>query len=109
MAIRDPFTVIVRVSEGSDLGATMAGLRTWLDQEKIQTAEFKSSVDGAGHRLTLGFRTIEDAERLRAQFGQGTLVRSGRPSGVLERALARFATFNVIAIASGLDELALLF
>jgi hypothetical protein len=69
MALRGPFTVIVRISKGASLGETMKRLRLWLDGEKIQIAQFETAVDAGGLRLSMGFRTIQDADRFRAQFG----------------------------------------
>jgi len=67
--MRDPYTSTVRLSEGDALGTTMNKLRAWLDAQKIQPAEFRTSADGRGYTFTIGFRTIEDATRFRAQFG----------------------------------------
>jgi outer membrane lipoprotein-sorting protein len=62
-------TTVVRVSPGQQLGETMIRLRTWLDREKIQPAEFKTAVDGKGYKFTIGFLNTNDVERFRAQFG----------------------------------------
>jgi hypothetical protein len=62
-------SIVVRLSPGQYLGETMIRLRTWLDREKIQPAEFSTAVDAKGYKLTLGFVNTDDAERFRAQFG----------------------------------------
>ena len=69
MPITDPFTVVVRLSEGESLGATMSKLRAWLDCEKIHAVEFKIEVDARGYTFRIGFPTIEAADRFRSQFG----------------------------------------
>jgi hypothetical protein len=66
--MRDPYTVIVRLSEG-ELGRTMMALRTWLDGEKIRPAEFKTQADREGYIFTLGFVSLDEADRFRLQFG----------------------------------------
>jgi len=67
--MRDPYISIVRLSQGDTLGVTMNNIRVWLDAQKIRPAEFKTSADVKGYTFTLGFRTIEEAKRFRAQFG----------------------------------------
>ena len=64
----DPLTVRVRVFQSDSLGDAMSKMRLWLDGEKIQLAMFKTGVDARGYMLDVGFRTIDDAERFRAQF-----------------------------------------
>jgi hypothetical protein len=61
-----PFTTVVRLSSGEQLGKTMN--RTWLDSEKIQPAEFRTMADAKGYVFTIGFRNLNDADRFRAQF-----------------------------------------
>jgi hypothetical protein len=64
----DPFTVRVGVFQGDDLGDAMSRLRDWLDAEKIQLATFRTGVDTRGYPLDVGFRTVDDSKRFRAQF-----------------------------------------
>jgi hypothetical protein len=67
--MHDPYTSTIRLSESDELGATMNKIRSWLDGQKIQAVTFKTLPDAMGHIFTIGFRTIEDATRFRAQFG----------------------------------------
>jgi outer membrane lipoprotein-sorting protein len=69
MLDRDPLSIVVRLSEGDELGETMKKLRIWLDSETICPANFKTEADAAGYTFTFGFRTTQDAERFRARFG----------------------------------------
>jgi hypothetical protein len=73
MLDRDPPSTVVRVSlRGSEIGETMIVLRTWLDREKIQPTGFLAAPDPAPHGYTfpIGFRSREDANRFRAEFGR---------------------------------------
>jgi hypothetical protein len=65
----EPQSVIIRLSQGELLGETMSRLRTWLDSEKIQSSGFTTSAGAMGYTFTIGFRSIIDADRFRAQFG----------------------------------------
>jgi hypothetical protein len=70
MSYRDsPFITVVRLSPGDELGATMATLRSWLDRQKIQPATFITAVSAGTYTFTIGFRSDQDADRFRAQFG----------------------------------------
>jgi len=68
MPLNDPYTVSVRVPVTTPLGLTMNKFREWLDSQKIQPREFK--IDSTLHysTITIGFGTVEDAERFRAEF-----------------------------------------
>lgn len=68
MPIAAPFTVVVRLSQGENLGETMNRLRSWLDREKIQIAEFKTEADATGYTFKIGFLTVDAANRFRRQF-----------------------------------------
>jgi hypothetical protein len=68
MPINDPLTVVVRVPQGSELGAAMKELRVWLDRENIQTIHFETNVDDKGSTFKIRFRSIGDADRLRAEL-----------------------------------------
>jgi len=46
----------------------MSSVRIWLDEQKIQPAEFKTAVDAEGLTCTIGFLSVEEADRFRAQF-----------------------------------------
>jgi hypothetical protein len=63
-----PFTTVVRLSSGAELGSTMKRLRIWLDSEKIQPAAFWTQAEAEGCKFTIGFRHVVDADRFRAQF-----------------------------------------
>jgi hypothetical protein len=67
-AMTDPFTVRVRVFPGDDLGDAMSKLRRWLDGEKIQLSTFRTGIDARGYTFDVGFRTVDDLKRFRAQF-----------------------------------------
>jgi hypothetical protein len=67
--MRDYQTVVVRLSQGDPLGKTMSRLRTWLDTAKIQPAAFKTEAGAKGHTFTVGFTSIDQADRFRGQFG----------------------------------------
>jgi len=64
----DPYMVRVRVSPGEPLGDAMSKLRSWLDSQKIQLAEFKTIPDAKGYVFDVAFRSINDAARFRNQF-----------------------------------------
>jgi hypothetical protein len=66
--LSDPQTVVVRLSQGDPLGATMSRLRTWLDNAKIQPATFRTEADAKGYTFTVGFATSDQADRFRARF-----------------------------------------
>jgi hypothetical protein len=68
MSDRNSLTAVVRLSQGDQLGETMKRLRIWLDSERIEPSEFTTAVDAGGYTLTFAFRSLEDAERFRAQF-----------------------------------------
>ena len=53
----------------------MSRLRAWLDSEKIQSSGFTTSAGAMGYTFTIGFRSIIDADRFRAQFGMPCQVK----------------------------------
>ena len=69
---RDPLSTVVRVSvQGSEIAETMSLLRTWLDSQNIQPTGFLAAADPtpSGYTFNIGFRSPEDADRFRAEFG----------------------------------------
>ena len=68
MPISDPFSVVVQVP--GSLSEAMAELRSWLDGEKIKPSSCTTSVDAKGFAMTIGFVSIEDADRFRQRFGR---------------------------------------
>jgi hypothetical protein len=47
----------------------MMRLRTWLGGEKTRPAEFKTRAKGGSFTFTLGFVSIDNADRFRMRFG----------------------------------------
>jgi hypothetical protein len=68
MGMLDLCTAIVRIPAKDALGETMKEIRVWLDGVKIVPVACRTARDGEGYTLTLGFRTMADAENFRAQF-----------------------------------------
>ena len=68
MRANDALTVTLRLSPEGKLGETMNKLRSWLDREKIQVADFKTAVDPKGYVLIIGFPSPDAADRFRQQF-----------------------------------------
>jgi len=68
MALSDPLTTIVRVSEGVPLGGEMKKIRLWLNTQKIHPAAFMTAADARGYTFTIKFTTVEEAYLFRHQF-----------------------------------------
>jgi outer membrane lipoprotein-sorting protein len=69
LSVNDPFVVVVvHVSEPTSLGNAMNKIRSWLDEERIEPARFTTATDATGHTFTIGFKSIEDANRFHHQF-----------------------------------------
>lgn len=64
----DPLNVVVRLSQGHELGETMKRLRIWLDSQKIRPTVFKTMPDAKGFTFAISFRDVQDADRFRARF-----------------------------------------
>lgn len=64
----DPYRTVVRVPLGDKLGTVMGEIRTWLDAQKIQPATFTSNIDGGDYVLSIGFKSVHDADCFRQQL-----------------------------------------
>jgi hypothetical protein len=82
MPMSDPFSVVVHVPEG--LGEAMKQLRLWLDGEKLQATSFTTSIDAKGFTMTVGFASIEDADRFRQRFVP-SMAEAGHQNGTPDR------------------------
>jgi hypothetical protein len=51
------------------LGATLMQMRVWLDSENIDLANFRTAATAENYTFTIEFRSPQDADRFRAQFG----------------------------------------
>ena len=62
--------IIVRVRHGDSLGDAMCRIRSWLDDQKIETAGFTTAAKAGGYTFTIGFQSSADADRFRHQFAR---------------------------------------
>jgi hypothetical protein len=68
MPLSAPYTVVVKMPVGTPIGEAMNTFRTWLDGEKIQPREFKIDAGRRDLTFALGFGSVAEAERFRAEF-----------------------------------------
>jgi len=69
MALDPPFVVRVEKPPGSTFGETMNGIRSWLDQCKIQPAMFKPvASERTGVGFEIGFNSEDEAHRFDDAF-----------------------------------------
>jgi len=83
MPMSDPFTVVVHVPEG--LGEGMKQIRLLLDEEKLQATSFTTSIDAKGFTMTVGFASVEDADRFRQRFVPSMADEAGHQNGTPDR------------------------
>ncbi len=69
MAVEPPFMIWVEQPFGSTLAETMTEIRAWLDHRKIQTTSFQPVSQDGGVGFQIGFKTEDEAELFRQEFG----------------------------------------
>ena len=77
-----PYTIEVR-RIGADLAASMAGMRMWLDDNRMTPTEFDHSTGGPGIAFRLAFPAEREALAYAEAF-RGTLNDGREPQWVLE-------------------------
>jgi hypothetical protein len=60
--------VHIETPAGKPMGTTMNAIRSWLDSQKIQPANFKVVPTARGFGFEIAFRQEHDAECFRQQF-----------------------------------------
>ena len=69
LAAGPPFIVCVERPLGSALAETMREIRAWLDHREIQTTSFELVSEGGGVGFDIGFKSEDEAELFRQEFG----------------------------------------
>jgi hypothetical protein len=68
MAWSNPSVISAKVPRHTPLGSTMSEIRIWLDNERIQLADFKTVVGRAGLGFEIRFKSEREAERFQERF-----------------------------------------
>jgi hypothetical protein len=68
MALRTPVVVQPKTARDTAFAETMKDIRIWLDNERIQPAEFKAVVGRAGLGFEISFNDEGEAERFQERF-----------------------------------------
>ena len=69
MPLDPPFVVRIEPDAGSSLSVVMTELRSWFDYRKIQPSLFQPVFQNGVVRFEIGFRSEDEAELFRQQFG----------------------------------------
>jgi hypothetical protein len=78
MALSSSVAIRAENQTNTTLGSTMNEIRTWLNREKIEPAEFKTIVGSAGLGFVISFKSEQEADRFQRQFPE--LIDRGRPT-----------------------------
>jgi hypothetical protein len=67
MALVEELSVFIDWPPSTPLGGIMGRMRRWLDENKIQPAEFKIVLSGPRSGFEVRFKSASDAERFREE------------------------------------------
>jgi hypothetical protein len=70
MVLSSPVVIRAETQTNTPLGSIMNEIRTWLDRERIELAEFRTVASSAGLGFEISFKSEQEADRFQQQFPQ---------------------------------------